>query len=149
MSTSIPATILLPKAESRLRSIAEFLRYLTASALALAADTGTLFFLAEICHFDRLLAISAGFTVGLLVAYLLSVRWAFRGVRRENIAYEFFLFSAIGIAGLLLNDFIILWATQALGQSLLVSKFISAISVFFFNFIFRKLFLFSKRKPHE
>jgi putative flippase GtrA len=147
MSTSIPATILLPKAESRLHSIAEFLRYLAASALALAVDTGTLFFLAEICHVDRLIAISVGFTVGLLVAYLLSVHWAFRGARRENVAYEFFLFSAIGIAGLLLNDFIILWASQALGQSLLVSKFISAVSVFFFNFIFRKLFLFSKRSP--
>ena len=90
----------------------EFCRYLVASAIALLLDFSTLFLLTEFLSFHYLVSACLGFSAGLVIIYLLSIRWVFGARNQANPTQEFILFSGIGIAGLALNEAIMFLATD-------------------------------------
>ncbi len=128
-----------------LRSLAdEGMRYLAASALALAIDFGVYSGLIRLAGVHYLVAAPIGFALGLATVYALSVRWVFRQRRLADRRAEFALFAAIGLAGMALNQVIIYAAVAMMPGSYEIAKIISAGVVFCFNFISRKLLLFTR-----
>ena len=128
-----------------LRSLAdEGVRYLAASALALAIDFGVYTGLIRLAAVHYLVAAPIGFALGLATIYALSVRWVFRQRRLADRRAEFALFAAIGLAGMALNQIIIYAAVAMMPGSYEIAKIISAGVVFCFNFISRKLLLFTR-----
>lgn len=128
-----------------LRSIAEEgIRYFGASAVALAVDFGVYAGLIRFAAVHYLIAAPIGFALGLATIYALSIRWVFRQRRLVDRRAEFALFAVIGLAGMALNQIIIYAAVAMLPGSYEVAKFISAGMVFCFNFISRKLLLFTR-----
>lgn len=125
-------------------AVQEFVRYFLCSALALGVDAGLYGLLMHVAGWDYAAAAAAGFAAGLAVVYLLSVRWAFRTRRLRDARAEFTLFAAIGVAGLLLTQWL-LWALiDGLGADALAAKAMSAGAVFVFNYAVRKWLLFSR-----
>ena len=120
----------------------EFTRYLIASAAALAIDTGSLVFLTEYIGVPYLISGAAAFLLGLATIYVLSILWVFEHRRVRSAWKEFFLFTVIGIAGLLINEAMLWIFTGLLGLYYLVSKFLSVLVVFTWNFSIRKFWLF-------
>lgn len=123
----------------------EGLRYLVASALALAVDFGTYSGLIRLANVYYLVAAPIGFALGLGVIYLLSVRWVFRHRRVADARIEFAVFALIGGAGMALNQLIIYLNVELLSGSFEIAKLVSAGTVFFFNFACRKLLLFTRK----
>lgn len=119
----------------------EFIRYFIASAVALVLDTGTLWLLTSFFGINYLLSGILAFSLGLAVVYVLSVYWVFDH-RHVNALMEFFVFATIGVVGLCLNEIILLVFTGGLGLYYLISKALSVIVVFGWNFAARKLILF-------
>jgi len=122
----------------------EGMRYLVASALALAVDFGMYSGLIRLADVDYLAAAPLGFAAGLATIYLLSVRWVFGFRRIASQRAEFAVFAVIGLAGMALNQVIIYAVVKTLPGFYEVGKLISAGTVFFFNFVFRKLLLFTR-----
>lgn len=122
----------------------EGVRYFAASAIALAIDFGIYAGLIRFAAVHYLVAAPIGFAFGLATIYLLSIRWVFRERRLADRRAEFALFALIGLAGLALNQLILFAAVQWLAASFEVAKIISAGMVFCFNFISRKLLLFTR-----
>lgn len=122
----------------------EGLRYVLASALALMIDFGLYVGLIRAADVNYLVAAPLGFACGLATIYLLSVRWVFGYRRLADRRSEFALFALIGLAGMALNQGIIYTAVQLMPGWYEIAKLISAGVVFCFNFIFRKLLLFSR-----
>ena len=122
----------------------EFLRYGMASAAALTVDFGLLVLLTSGFGVDYLISGAIGFSVGVVIVYVLSITWVFRGQANDNRGSEFAIFVAIGIAGLGVNELIMWQGTETAGLPYQVSKLASAGCVFLFNFTFRKLLLFSE-----
>lgn len=122
----------------------EFLRYLAASAAALALDTAA-FTLA--LRFGAGLAAAAcvGFILGLVLIYCLSTRLVFSQRRLVDRRSEFALFACVGVAGLLLTQALLWLLVSRLGTDPLVAKLASACGVFLFNFCLRKVLLFTTR----
>ena len=58
----------------------EFVRYFSASVIALVLDVAVLQLSARVLHY--LLAASLGFVVGAIASYLLATRWVFGSGRR-------------------------------------------------------------------
>ena len=130
---------------SALRSAAsEGARYLFAAALALAIDFAFYSGLIRLAGVHYLVAAPIGFTLGLVAIYVLSIRWVFRARRMKDARVEFALFALIGLAGMALNQAIIYAGVELLALSYEVAKLLSAGTVFFFNFIARKLLLFTR-----
>ena len=122
----------------------QLLRYGVVGGIAFVVDYGTLYALTEEAGLHHLLSAVIAFTAGLLVNYILSILWVFRGERSWKPAAEFTAFALIGLIGAGLNELIIWLGTDVAGLHYLLSKLISTAIVFFWNFFARKLLLFSK-----
>ncbi len=120
----------------------EFVRYLLASVLALAADVSALFLLTSVAGISYLLSGALAFTLGLVVIYLLSTRWVFTTRSMQSPLAEFGIFAGIGLVGLALNALVLWILTGWLGVFYLISKFASIVLVFAWNFSARKWMLF-------
>lgn len=130
---------------SRWRGLAdEGMRYFAASALALATDFAVYSGLIRLAGVHYLAAAPIGFALGLAIVYVLSVRWVFRHRRLKNAHAEFALFALLGLAGMALNQAIIYAGVALAGLAPELAKAVSAGVVFWFNFVSRKLLLFTR-----
>lgn len=120
----------------------EFLRYGVVSAIALFVDFGTLVLLTELAGIHYLASAAIGFTLGILIAYVLSIRWVFPVRRLSNMPAESAIFFLIGVAGLLINHVAMFELTETARFPYAVSKVGAAALVFTFNFTLRKVLLF-------
>ena len=120
----------------------EFVRYVIVGGFAFACDSSTLYVLTAVLGVYYLISAAVGFGLGLVVNYLLSRSWVFERRTLSSASVEATVFSAIGIAGLGLNE-AILWTFQdKLGISYLIAKGVSGVAVFGWNFAIRKIALF-------
>lgn len=121
----------------------EIQRYFLVSAMALGVDIGVLLLMKEGLGLHYLSAAALGFSSGLVIAYIFSVRWAFRYRCQTGWQREFLLFATIGLCGLVLNEGIMWFVTDGLNLNYSGSKLIAAAGIFLFNFYVRKALLFS------
>ncbi len=125
------------------RRFGEFIRYGFASAVALGVDFGALIFCTDVLGLHYLASAAIGFSLGILVIYVLSTRWVFAHRRLDNAATEWTIFVAIGVAGLVLNQINMAGLTEWGGLPYQLSKIVSTGVVFCFNFAARKALLFT------
>ncbi len=121
----------------------QLLRYGFVGGCAYAVDFGSLYVFTEHLNIHYLISAALAFILGLIANYLLSIGWVFHTRSVDNQRKEFILFALIGVVGLGFNELFI-WAFTEWGQiHYLVSKLISTVFVFFWNFFARKKALFS------
>lgn len=119
-------------------------RYFVVSLVALAVDTGTLSACLRLLHLGLAWSATLGFITGALVAYLLSIHWAFRERAFARApAIEFLSFVAIGIAGLGITQAVLWLGVTELGWVPELVKLSAAGVTFAFNYIARKSLLFA------
>jgi putative flippase GtrA len=121
----------------------QLLRYIFVGGIAYAVDFGSLFFLTEVVKIHYLISAAIAFILGLLTNYILSIFWVFAKRTLTSKQMEFLIFAIIGLVGLGLNEGIIWFFTALIHFHYLMSKVISAIVVFFWNFFARKRILFN------
>lgn len=126
--------------------IGEFRRYILVGGLAFGVDFVTLYFLTEYFGWHYLVSATCAFALGLLTNYTCSIRYVFSHRSRSNRRIEFAIFSAVGIAGLLINNLCLFGLTETLGLHYLISKIIAAAVVLVFNFSLRRTLLFTPLK---
>lgn len=123
-------------------TLMQLCRYTLVGAIAFVFDYSALFVFTHYLGVHYLISAGIGFCIGLCVNYVLSIRWVFsrRSIRSKNL--ELFIFSLIGIAGLGLNELFIWFFTEIVRFHYLVSKMISTVVVYLWNFFARKYSLF-------
>lgn len=120
----------------------QFFRYGFVAVVSLGFDVGGLVILKEYGHLNYLLAASISFMTGLAVNYVLSAFWVFHSSKLESKMHELVLFLVIGLIGLGMTDLLLWVFTAGLGLYYVLSKAITTIIVYFWNFAARKLFIF-------
>lgn len=125
------------------RILIQLVRYGMVGGVAFAADFSLLWMLTDFLKFHYLFSAALSFVVGVLVNYFLSTAWVFTIRRLHSARMEFLLFALIGLVGLALNEGIIWFTTEYLGQHYLVSKFIATGLVYLWNFLARRQMLFN------
>lgn len=121
----------------------ELFRYLAVSAAALTVDFCLLFLLSQGLGTHYLLANPIAFALGALVAYVGSVHWVFGHRRVSRKGLELAIFIAIGVGGLAVNEGFLWLGIEFAALSLFYAKAAAATTSFGFNFIVRKMVLFS------
>jgi len=124
-------------------SLVQFIRYLFVGGSAFVVDFGGLYVLAHLLGLHYLLAACVSYLLGMVCNYLISVNWVFDFRRVSNWQREFVIFFLIGIAGLILNGFIITLLVETFGAPYLAGKLVAAALILFFNFGARKVLLFT------
>ncbi|MBP5246827.1 MAG: GtrA family protein [Fibrobacter sp.] len=136
----------MPKREALL---GQLWRYCITGGVAFALDFGLFALFLYVCDLHYLLANLFGLVGGLVVNYLISIGWVFTACERnfeKKKAFEFFLFSLIGILGVGLNQLLMWLMVGVMEWWPMVSKMIAAILVLMWNFGGRKLLLFRVKK---
>lgn len=127
----------------------EGLRYLMASVAALGVDLGVLFGLHLGLDAPLNLSALAGFVAGLVFIYVVSIRHIFEFRRLQGkVAVEFSWFWISGVIGALITMFLLPMIHEALDLPLLVAKILLSGFVLTFNYISRKLILFTDWSAH-
>ena len=130
-------------------SLIQLARYVVVAGIGLVVDFGVLVLLTEKAHFFYVVAATCSFLLALVVNYLLSMWWVFPPSKYSRWR-EFVMFGAIGLVGLVMNDLLIWALTSGLGIYYVLSKGISTVIVFGWNFLARKAFFASaKSAPVE
>jgi putative flippase GtrA len=120
----------------------QFIRSLVVSVIALIFDFGMLVILKEKFGVQYLLAATISFCIGVVVNYVLSVKWVFANRKFTNKHAEFTIFFVICAIGLALNLLIIAALVQLMRLDYRLAKAVATVVVFFWNFIARKKILY-------
>ncbi len=128
------------------RLIIDLCKYGAASVLALALDASTLLVLNKGFGVNYLVAAAIGFSAGLALIYILSVRYVFADSRMLHPSREAMGFLVTGLIGLLLNEALMDVFVEFVGLSVALAKVPTAGLVFLFNFTARRALLFSHRQ---
>lgn len=127
----------------------EVLRYCLAGGAGFLADAGTLalfreIILPEMGGYRLYAAAAAGFIMGLVVNYILSVRFVFKTAKKGagRSAGAFAVFTVIGVVGLGLTELGMYAGTSLLGQHYLLVKIAVTVIVFIWNYLARKILIF-------
>lgn len=134
--------------------IYEFMRYAVVGGIAFLFDAGTLAVFREIIFksngSETVMAISvaAGFIIGLIVNYVLSITLVFRSAQQQKkgkTVKAFLTFAVIGLIGLGLTELGMYIGVKIVGSAgfwyLLVKCFVAG-AVLVWNYIGRKMFVF-------
>ena len=125
----------------------EFFRYAVVGGIAFLADYGTLFLFQEL-----FISTAAGFIVGLIVNYVLSLTFVFR--RKDNrgsgkSVAAFLIFTVVGVIGLGLTELIMYLGTELLHIRYLIVKIAAAAIVLVWNYVGRKVLIFDRKGKIE
>jgi putative flippase GtrA len=118
-------------------------RFIVVGLVAFAADFSLLMLAVEAWRWNYLAAAALAYTTGLTINYFLCVRWVFPRRRFQDQRAEFALFALIGITGLGLTELILWTGKEWIGLGIGPAKFAALVAVAVWNFVLRKLVLFS------
>lgn len=121
----------------------QFFRYGFVGAAATIADWGALFILTEYIGIYYLISGVSAFLLGLSVNFFLSKKFVFSNEKNEHSpSTEFAVYGIIGVIGLLMTMGIMFVLTEKLCFNYMMSKIISTVIVFVWNFAARKIVLY-------
>lgn len=124
----------------------QLIRYFVSGGVAFVVDASLLYLLTEVVGLHYLLSTVISYSVGLVITYLFSILWVFDNRSVNNKLAEFAIFATIGVMGLGLTSFFMWLFTSCFGVFYLLSKIITTIIVFIWNFVAKKLLLFRRKK---
>lgn len=115
----------------------QLFRYLFVGGFAAVVNIGALYIFTEVFNLYYLISNVLGFILGLITNYLLSKWLVFAKESQVNKALEFFIYALIGVVGLGF-DTLFMWLFTTAGLYYMISKVISTVLVFIWNFFARK-----------
>lgn len=132
----------------------EFFRYAIVGGIAFLADWGTLFLTKEFVFKgdttpELFAATAAGFIIGLVINYILSLVFVFRSSDNQNSGKSvkaFIIFAVIGLIGLGLTELGMYAGVYLLKWHYLITKIIVAGIVLVWNYCGRKIFVFGRKE---
>lgn len=120
--------------------IIQFIRYFFVGGIAAVVNISLLFILTDIFNFNYVISNIIAFTMGLIVNYTLSVKFVFTNNNSMNRVYEFIMHFIIGVLGLVIDTCMLWLFTSKLKIYYMISKIISTMITFIWNFVARKIF---------
>jgi putative flippase GtrA len=138
---AVPSLIVRFGGAKALQLITDLWRYGLCSALALALDWALLVLLVR-AGMNYVPAAAISFLAGMMLAYAGSIIFVYPGRRHYPMLAEAAGFFALGVAGLLMNVFLLFVFVKLFGFAVGIAKAPTAIGVFLFNFLTRRTLLF-------
>lgn len=124
--------------------VEQFLKFGVVGTIAFLIDYGLLMVLSQFMGVDAVVAGAISFCVSVVFNYFASMRYVF--TRREDMSRkrEFFIFVALSVVGLVINEIIIAAGVGAFGDEALTLSVIKVVATFivtWWNFFSRKKWL--------
>mgnify|MGYP006301176235 CR=1 FL=1 len=125
-------------------SFIQFFRYTFVGGFAFIVDMGLFSSLTRFAGIHYLISGPIAFLAGLTINYILSTLWVFSQRSYKNKSAEIIIFATVGLIGLGFNELFLWIFTGLIGLEPEISKLISTVFVYIWNFSARKILLFSE-----
>jgi putative flippase GtrA len=119
----------------------QFVRFASVGIISLAVDYGFMIILNEATDMGYFRACAFSYTLSILVNYVLSMRYVFRGREGMSKSKEVSIFLGLSLVGLGLNQMAMWLLVDMLGIFYAMAKILAALMVTSYNFISKKTFL--------
>ncbi|MBQ9853839.1 MAG: GtrA family protein [Bacilli bacterium] len=124
----------------------QFIRYFFVGGIAAVVNIGLLYIFSDFLNINYIISNIVSFSAGLIVNYILSKCFVFK-TNSLNVIFEFIIYLIIGVLGLIIDTVILWFLTSKFKIYYMISKIISTIITFIWNFLSRKIFyLFYERR---
>ncbi|MBQ8184312.1 MAG: GtrA family protein [Lachnospiraceae bacterium] len=125
--------------------IKQILRFGVVGFICFFIEYAIMVALVELVGTSELVASATGFTVSVIVNYILSVTVVFEADKEANKVRQFIVFVVLSLIGLGINQLImwigIDWLSQYMNRAYLIVKLFATGVVMVYNFITRKIFI--------
>ena len=121
--------------------ILKFIKYSIVGVSGVFCDFGATWLLKEKAHVNKYIANTFGFILAATSNYILNRVWTFAS-KNDKIIQEYIYFFTIALAGLALNNLILMILNDKLKLNFYLSKSIAIVIVTLWNFIMNYLFTF-------
>lgn len=121
----------------------QFIRYFFVGGIAAVVNIGLLFVLVDLFKINYIVSNILAFMCGLMVNYILSKKLVFSHDSSFNKVMEITMYVIIGVLGLVFDTFMLWIFTSKFKIYYMLSKIISTLLTFIWNFMARKV-LYSK-----
>jgi len=123
--------------------IIQAFRSVFVGALAFIADASLLWVI-SLTGLHYLICATFGFLLGVVVNYLLSVKFVFKEKASIRLSGEIAIYVIVGVIGLGMTIALMWFFTEIAGLFFMISRGIAAVLVLAWNFISRKVILYRK-----
>lgn len=123
------------------KKLFHFIRYAAVSGIALGVDVGLLVLCHQFLGLHYLAAATIGFSLGVVVNYLLGILWVFQESRFQSRGVEFLITAGVATVGLAINDGVMWLLVEKIAIFYLAAKVCAAAAVFFWNFFIRQYYI--------
>ncbi len=117
----------------------QFFRYLFVGGIAAVVNIGMLYVFTDIIHIHYIISNILSFIMGLSINYILSKKFVFQEETKISSSKEFLIYAIIGVIGLGIDTLLVWLFTDILSIYYMISKLISTMIVFIWNFGARKI----------
>lgn len=121
--------------------LTQFCKFGLVGTLCFCIDYGFMVFITEAALLGYFAASAVSFVISVIVNYILSMRFVFKGKDDLSKVQEMAIFVALSLIGLAFNQMIMWIAVEFFHMFYAVAKIISTLLVTTYNFVSRKLFL--------
>jgi len=146
-STASSSTTSCAERRGRAAWLRGLARYFVVGGIAACVDIGLFLALAQWLGLPYLPVSAASFVLATLVNYLLSIRYVFVSGQRFRRRWETMLVFAVSAVGLALNSAILWLSVEQLRLALPAAKLVATGSVFLWNYLARRIFIFGALRP--
>jgi putative flippase GtrA len=122
-------------------------RYFVVGGLSACVDIGLFLLFAKGLALPYLRVAAASFVIATLVNYFLTVRFVFRSGQRFGRRWEVAMVYLVSGVGLALNQAILFVCVEIFHLGLLLAKLTATGTVFFWNYLARRFFVFGSARP--
>lgn len=131
--------------------ITQILKFGIVGFLCFFIEYGILVAMVELVGAPVLVSNATGFTVSVIVNYILSITVVFDAKKDDNKVKQFIVFIILSLIGLWINQMIMkygtAWLDQYLDRAYMLVKIFATAVVMVYNFITRKIFI--EKKPEK
>ena len=123
--------------------VIQVFRALFVAGLAFIADAGLLWLL-SLTGMHYLVCAAFGFVLGVIVNFVLSIKFVFKEKAPVGRQAEFLVYVLVGLGGFGITMGLMWFFTEIVGFHFMVSKLVTIVATFIWNFGIRKLTLYRK-----
>lgn len=124
-----------------MKLFAQIFKFVIVGGISFVVDFVVYALMCNVLYIHYIIAGIAGFSISVIVNYILSMKFVFQSKENVRKDKEFIVFVVLSLIGMLLNSLVLFVCIDLIFMDNIIAKIIATAIVMVYNFVSRKIFL--------
>ena len=124
-----------------MKLFAQIFKFVLVGGISFIIDFMVYAVMCNVFHIHYIIAGVSGFSISVIVNYILSMRFVFESKENVRKDKEFIVFVVLSLIGMLLNSVVLFVCIELIFMHNIPAKIVATTLVMVYNFVTRKIFL--------